>query len=305
VGPRVPPGEGGAPPSLLPRILRRSGPLAAGVPQPAEEPLRRVDAEPRGLRLLLSYDGGRYHGWQWQVGVGTVQGELEHAIRGVTGQEIRVNGAGRTDTGVHALGQVASFRVATHVPTARLRAALNAHLPRDVRVLRVAEAPDSFHARFSAVWRRYRYLLAREELPFLQGRAWIPKGWPELEPMQAALPCLLGEHEFRGFTTQPDAPFGCFVHEARWERWEGGFAFVIRSNRFLYQMVRILVGTCVEIGRGKRPVEGLATALAAGDRRAAGMLAPSCGLYLTDVGYDPPWPEDPPATVTGPPLGRP
>lgn len=259
----------------------------------------------RAYRLLVAYDGGRLHGWQLQPGLATVQGELETALHAVTGLAVRVAGAGRTDAGVHALGQVASFRCATHVPTERLRPALNAHLPPDVRVLRAEEAPLEFHARFSASWRRYRYLLAREQSPFLRGRAWVPRGWPELEPMREAVRTLPGERDFRGFTTQPDGPFGCRVHEVDWTRWDEGCAFVIRSNRFLYQMVRILVGTCVEIGRGRREPDALRRVLEGGDRRAAGPLAPAAGLYLVDVGYEPPWPADHTPVAPLPPLGDP
>jgi tRNA pseudouridine38-40 synthase len=103
-------------------------------------------------------------------------------------------------------------------------------------------------------------------------------------------------------TTQPEGPFGCCVHEARWDRWEAGYVLVLRSNRFLYQMVRIVVGTCVEIGRGRRGSAALAEILAGGDRRAAGPLAPAHGLYLDGVGYDPPWPEDAPLLPPLPPL---
>lgn len=242
-------------------------------------------------RILIAYDGGPYHGWQFQPGLPTVQGELERAIQAITGKAIRIQGAGRTDAGVHALGQVASFRVETRIPAERLAAALNAHLPPSIRVLASAAAPAPFAARFSAHWRAYRYLLARRETPFTRGRAVVPRGWPALEPMRRALPAILGEHEFRAFTAQPDGPFGCRVHEATWEEWDEGFLFSIRSNRFLYQMVRILVGTSLEIGRGRREAESLATLLEGGDRRAAGPLAPACGLYLAAVGYDPPWPD--------------
>lgn len=249
--------------------------------------------EDADYRLLVAYDGGPFHGWQFQPELPTVQGELERALEAITGRRVRIQGAGRTDAGVHALGQVASFRVATRIPAGRLAPALNAHLPGTIRVLASAAAPDRFSARFSAHWRAYRYVVARRETPFTRGRATVPRGpWPALAPMQEALPPILGEHDFRACTTQPDGPFGSLVHEASWSAWEEGYVFSIRANRFLYQMVRILVGTCLEIGAGRRTPESLGAVLAGGDRRAAGVLAPPSGLYLAAVGYDPPWPED-------------
>jgi tRNA pseudouridine38-40 synthase len=244
----------------------------------------------RSYRLLVAYEGSAFHGWQFQPGLPTVQGEIERALTAITGQAVRVHGAGRTDAGVHALGQVATFRVATRVPEERLRPALNAHLPRSIRIRAAGVAPDRFEARFSATWRRYRYLLAREESPFLRGRVCVPRSWPDAARMSAAAAVLPGEHDCAAFTTQPEGPYGCLVHEARWEEWDGGLAFVIRSNRFLYQMVRIVLGTCLEIGRGRMAVESMPAILASRDRRLAGPLAPAAGLYLLDVGYEPPWP---------------
>ena len=268
-----------------------------------EKPAGEIAAE-RSIRLLVAYDGAAYHGWQVQPELPTVQGELERALAAITGRAVRVQGAGRTDAGVHALGQVASLRVVTRLDSVRLRAALNAHLPRDIRIERAGEAPPDFAARFSALWREYRYLLARSESPFLRGRAWVPRHWPDPARMNAALLPITGEHEFTAFTTQPEGPYGCRVHEAMWSEWEGGLAFTIRSNRFLYQMVRILVGTCVEIGRGRLDPEALARILEQGDRRHAGPLAPAAGLYLIQVGYDPPWPDEAVALSARPPLRR-
>jgi tRNA pseudouridine38-40 synthase len=263
---------------------------AAVAPASGNTPAEPGPAE-HNYRLLVSYEGSAYHGWQFQPGLPTVQGEIERALLAITGRTVRVQGAGRTDAGVHASGQVATFRVATRVPEERLRPALNAHLPRDIRIRAAGRAPGGFEARFSAAWRKYRYLLAREESPFLRGRAWVPRSWPDSGRMGLAVVALAGEHEFAAFTTQPEGPYGCLVHEARWEEWDGGLAFVIRGNRFLYQMVRIIVGTCLEIGRGRMAPEAMATILDSGNRGRAGPLAPACGLYFLEVGYDPPWPD--------------
>ena len=244
------------------------------------------------FRAQLAYEGTRFHGWQFQPGLSTIQGELERAIFKITARSVRVEGAGRTDAGVHALGQVCSFRLDTRLAPERICAALNAHLPPEIRVYRVEEAPSDFSARFRAHWRRYQYLLIRRDDPFWRGRAWRPRGWPDPARMNEAAASLPGEQEYRAFTTQPEGPFGCRVHEAAWDEWEGGLRFTVRSDRFLYQMVRILVGTFLAIGRGRLAPEAMARILAAGDRRAAGPLAPACGLYLCRVGYEPPWPAE-------------
>lgn len=281
-----------------------------GSTAPEQEAASAQPAPPvRNYRLLVSYEGSAFHGWQFQPGLPTVQGEIERALLAITGQAVRVAGAGRTDAGVHALGQVATFRVATRVPEERLRPALNKHLPRSIHIRAVGEAPARFAARFSATWRRYRYLLAREQSPFLRGRAWVPRSWPDAALMSAAVAVLPGEHECAAFTTQAEGPYGCLIHEACWEEWDGGLAFVLRSNRFLYQMVRIILGTCVEIGRGRLAPDAMEAILASGDRRRAGPLAPAAGLYFLDVGYDPPWPrgDDPtePENLGAPASPRP
>jgi tRNA pseudouridine38-40 synthase len=251
-----------------------------------------LESATRRFRILVAYDGSRFHGWQYQPALTTVQGEIERAITQVTGHRSALTGAGRTDAGVHALGQVASFSSDTYLAADRLRLALNAHLPPDIRIHFCAEAPADFSARFQAHWRRYHYVLMRRASPFWRGRAHVPRVWPDLTRMNDASLPLLGEHEFRAFTTQPEGPYGCLVHEARWQEWGEGYVFTVRSSRFLYQMVRIVVGTLLEVGRGRLEPTGLGRIMQGMDRRAAGPLAPACGLYFDSVGYDPPWPPE-------------
>ena len=246
----------------------------------------------RLFRAQVAYDGGRFHGFQYQPGLPTVQGEIERALRQIATPVDRVQGAGRTDAGVHALGQVCNFQLITRLGPDRLRAALNAHLPPDIRMFRLEEAPVGFSARFSACWRKYRYWIVPREDPFLRGRAHLARPWPDMEAMNRAAASLLGEHEFRSFTTQREGPYGCRVHEAQWTPWGGGMVFTIRSDRFVYQMVRILTGSFLEIGRGRLAPDALERILRQQDRRASGPLAPACGLYLVRVGYEPSWPED-------------
>jgi len=250
-----------------------------------------VDALPeRAYRALVTYDGSGFHGWQFQPGLPTVQGAIEDALFAITGQRTRVQGAGRTDAGVHALGQVADFRIRTRIVPERMARALNAHLPGSARILAVEVAPGGFSARFSARFRRYRYRIDRVHTPFNRGRAYVPRFRPSLERMQAALDPLPGEHDFQAFTTQPEGPFGCCVHSLSWEERSGGIDFTVQANRFLYQMVRILVGTMLEIGRGRLEPEEMKAILLGRDRRRAGPLAPAAGLYLEEVGYEPAWP---------------
>lgn len=258
--------------------------------------------EERSFRALVAYDGLHFSGWQYQPNARTVQGELERAIHAVTAQSVRIEGAGRTDQGVHAHGQVASFKVTTRLGAERLKPALNFHLSPDVRVHRLDDAPLDFSARFSARWRLYWYELAREASPFTRERAFTPKQWPTVAPMNEALAFLLGEWSFRGFTTQPEGPYGCYVSEARWEETPLGLRLVLRANRFLYHMVRIVVGSSLEVGVGKRAPIWLREILARENRSLAGPLAPAHGLYLTAVGYDPPWPLERPIDPGPPPY---
>lgn len=256
----------------------------------------------RSYRALVSYDGQSFHGWQFQPALATVQGAIEDALHAVTGTRIRVDGAGRTDQGVHALGQVASFRIRTRLTPERLRLAVNFHLPPAVRLLRLEEAPAGFSARFSAHYRLYTYRLAREVTPFNAARAHTPRVWPDLERMNEALSFLLGEWDCYAFTVQSEGPFGCHLTEARWVSEPDALHLWIRSNRFLYRMVRIVVGVSLQVGIGKTEPSEFARALRERDRSIVKQVAPAEGLYLAAVGYDPPWPEER-SDIPAPPYG--
>ncbi len=256
------------------------------LPSPESSPDPSPDPSvARRFRAIVAYDGARFHGWQFQPGLPTVQGEIEAAIYAVTGARPRVDGAGRTDQGVHALGQVAAFTVATRLGAERLRLALNHHLPADVRLLRCQEASPRFSPRFDAHWRMYWYLLAREATPFTRGRAYTPWFWPEVERMNTGLQFLLGEWDFNAYTVASEGPYSCRIHEAHWDPTADGLRLTIRANRFLYRMVRIIVGTSIRVGTGRLRPEAMGEILGGGDRRAAGRLAPAEGLYLAHVEY--------------------
>lgn len=243
----------------------------------------------RNVRVLIAYDGSRYFGWQRQAGFESVQAELEGALESLTGDAVTVHGSGRTDTGVHALGQVASFHVETRIEDFRLREALNAHLPEDIVIRRLETCADDFHARFSARGKRYAYVLATTRTRPPWGRRhvhWVREPL-DLGAMRAALARLLGEHDFKAFASS-GSPRHSTVRRlehghliARRER----LVLVVQGNGFLYNMVRNLAGTLLDVGRAKLGPDDVSTILASRDRRRAGATAPAAGLYLVRVLY--------------------
>ena len=245
-------------------------------------------------RMTIEYDGAPFSGWQIQPGRPTVQGALEEALATALRAPTDVVGAGRTDAGVHARGQVAHFLVdassgEVHIDTHRLLASLNGLLPDAIAVRMLTVAPDGFHARYDARLRRYRYYITTGFRALDRHMRVHIRPEPDFARMQAAADTLLGEHDFDTFclTQSETRNRVCTLHEARWTRESnaGDACFEITANRFLHGMVRALVGTFLEIGHGKRPVEDMARLLARKDRRAAGPSAPAHGLVLEEVVY--------------------
>jgi tRNA pseudouridine38-40 synthase len=242
----------------------------------------------RTLRAILQYDGTDFHGFQVQPGLPTVQQAIEAKLARVLEEPVRVAAAGRTDTGVHASGQVISFRTEARIPTERLAIALNSLPPRTVVVQAVRSAPESFHARFSATSRSYQYVLLRgTPSPFLRRYAtWAPE-LSRVDRMRAALPYLIGRHDFTSFC----AAGAEAAHKERTvlcaRVLERGrlVLFRITADGFLQQMVRTIVGTLLEVERGKQEPEEIDRILEGRDRRLAGPTAPAHGLCLTRVTY--------------------
>jgi tRNA pseudouridine38-40 synthase len=243
----------------------------------------------RTVKLVVAYEGTRYAGWQRQPHRPSVQEALERAVALVTGSASRVVGAGRTDAGVHALAQVAHFRTDADLAAERFVGALNHHLPPDVAVRRSEEAPAGFHARRDARWRAYRYLVWNRpgRNPFVRDRALPWEGPLDVDRMQAAAEPLRGRHDFAAFCAVGSNPRTtlCTVYRFHVFR-RGPFVVVdVVADRFLRHMVRMLVGTLLEVGSGKRPPEQLKEVLASRTSQRAGPVVPPGGLYLVRVGY--------------------
>jgi tRNA pseudouridine38-40 synthase len=282
------------------------------------KPLTAVSS--RTLKLTLAYDGSAYHGWQVQPGKPTIQGALAAAIESLTGEKLLPQGSGRTDAGVHALAQVATFQTASAIPVANFRIVLNDRLPAAIRVLAVDEVPEGFHARHSARAKCYHYRIWRGDVvpPFL-ARYVTHHPYPLNETaMQQAAALVAGEHDFTSFAAvdpdrtlrlaaerqppptlsqsaaQPPASEAAAlqhttnlrtIHESRFERHAEELIYIVAGNGFLHHMVRNLVGTFLLAGKGSIAPSDISAILQSRDRRAAGPTAPADGLYLVEVQY--------------------
>ncbi len=242
------------------------------------------------FRLRLRYDGTAFHGWQVQPGVRTVQGEVERGLATILGHPVRIAGAGRTDRGVHAAGQVASFMADTALPDAALLRALRGLLPRDVVVASLGRAPDGFHARWSAVGRSYRYVLSERDTPAARRYAWVRRPLPDAETLTAATAPLIGSHRFDAFTVGEGRRMDtrCTIRSLDWTRRRRRLVCEIHSDRFLYRMVRLIVGSMVALERENRLDPAVVSAaLAAGGFDRALPAAPPRGLFFVRADYPP------------------
>jgi tRNA pseudouridine38-40 synthase len=243
----------------------------------------------RNLRLLLEYDGTDFHGWQRQPGLRTVQGCLEDGVRAMTGETVLMRGAGRTDAGVHAAGQVANFTLEARIPEPGMLRGLNSNLPADVAVLDVQEVAPAFDARYSARGKVYRYRIWNHLIraPLHARTTWHCRSVLDLPAMRAAAGLLCGEHDFRAFRAA-DCERRTTVRVVRRldvERQGALVTIEVEATAFLKNMVRILVGTLVDLGRGKLEPPTIARMLSTGDRKAGGITAPPQGLTLMRVMY--------------------
>jgi tRNA pseudouridine38-40 synthase len=250
----------------------------------------RFDPALQGHRLTIAYRGTEFSGWQRQKEKRTVQECLEKVLATLWGSEISLQGSGRTDTGVHALGQVASFNAPRLHNGPVLQRALNANLPRDVRVMKCRLVAPSFHARFDATGKTYRYLLWNQLVqdPFTWDTHWHEPRELDFMAMRRAARVLVGEHNFASFTSNPGYERASMVRRMRrvsLSRQGALVSFHFTADGFLYRMVRNLVGSLVKVGLGKISTKDFTEILHARSRSRAPATAPACGLYLMHVGY--------------------
>ncbi|MGC2109145.1 MAG: tRNA pseudouridine(38-40) synthase TruA [Candidatus Korobacteraceae bacterium] len=261
----------------------------------------------RNLKITLAYDGAEFYGWQVQPGLATVQGTLAECLKRLTGEEVLPQGSGRTDAGVHALGQVASVRLESPIPERNLVVALNDILPPSVRVMSVELVEDDFHARHSAKAKTYRYRIYREDVcpPFLANYVFHDPYPMNEEALMRASEAVVGTHNFTSFAaSDPDRSARIAeaaegddpsrsgtpsntrtIHSSQWVRTHEELVYTVRGDGFLHHMVRNLVGTFLLVGKGSLKIGDVPTILEARNRSAAGPTAAACGLYLVSVEY--------------------
>jgi len=248
------------------------------------------------FKLLLHYDGTEFHGWQVQGGLRTVQGELERTLSLLEDAEVKVVGSGRTDTGVHAEGQVANVRLNRDFTPDRLRIAINGNIWRDVRVMSATQASDDFHARFSAKTKHYVYRVVNAPVmsPFWLRFAHHEGRFLDVGRMNETARIFLGEHDWTAFSAARSdvenrvRTIKSFTVESFWDARANAsiIEFRISGSGFLRYMVRSIVGTMLEVGRGEKDSDTIQTAIVSGDRDLAGKTAPACGLTLLKVDYE-------------------
>ena len=275
--------------AMLGKTAIRGAALLDFIPPPRNfRPMRE-----RTVQLVVQYDGSRFAGWQRQPTAITVQGVIESVLERLFGRHVTLTGAGRTDAGVHARGQAAHVRVPETWHASGLRRALNSLLPPDIWIAQAQHVTDDFHARYSAISRRYTYQIGTDEesaSPFRCRHEWrLPWLLPHESVLSDVATTLLGEHRFFGFAVRGTAPerdeHRCTVTYASWERCGGRLDFTVEANRFLHHMVRFLIGTMVDVAAGRRSVQSFSDLLGASDNRGVSPPAPSHGLFLERVGY--------------------
>ncbi len=244
----------------------------------------------RTIKLTIEYDGTNYQGWQVQLRGQTIQGVIEEKLKNLTGEEVHLIGSGRTDAGVHAFGQVAHFKTHSKMNVHSLQRALNSLLPQDIAIKRVEEMVENFHARRDAKSKVYEYRILNRNLRsvFHHAYAWHIPQKLNLKEMKEATQYLVGEHDFSSFRSvgTPTRTTNRKVIRAEWKKdREGLLRFEIEANGFLKQMVRTIVGTLVEVGKGKMSANEFKRVIESKDRKKAGPTAPAHGLFLKEVNY--------------------
>jgi tRNA pseudouridine38-40 synthase len=241
----------------------------------------------RNIKLTIEYDGTNFVGWQMQSNGRSVQEEISKAIGQILREPVTLIGAGRTDSGVHARGQVANFHTRSTMDAQAILNGLNGVLPEDICLHAADDVPQSFHARYDARLRTYRYFVSHGPSPIGRYFQWFVKFRLDVDVMNDAAQMLPGEHDFESFCKSEAEVnhFRCTIMKSRWAEASGMIVYEIEANRFLHGMVRALVGTMVDIGRGFLPLSSFQEIMTAKDRSKAGMAAPPQGLFLEQVLY--------------------
>jgi len=239
----------------------------------------------RNLKMTMEYDGTDYSGWQIQPRLRTVQGVLTEALSTLTCEKITLTGAGRTDAGVHAYGQVANFRTANRMKAESLRKSLNSVLPKDIHIREMSEVPSGFNSRYDARSKVYEYRVLCGTSPLRRHYTWQTKYALDLECMNGSAQYLLGLHDLSSFTVEPKGDSMVHVLGVGWRTVEDELVFRVQADRFLNRLVRMMVGRMVEIGRGRFDPEVMAELIEKKKKGAATPTAPAHGLYLVRVNY--------------------
>lgn len=242
----------------------------------------------RNLKVTIQYNGENYCGWQKQPDTLGIQGTIQNAIYEITKEEVQLNASGRTDAGVHALGQVANFKLKSKIPAYKIPSALNAKLPKDISIIACTEVDDEFHSRYSAKGKRYRYLIYNNmyRSPIYKDTSYHVRYDLDFEKMCEEAKHLIGEHDFKGFMSSGSSVNDTVrtIYDITLEKQENLIILEVEGNGFLYNMVRIIVGTLVDIGRG-RINESLKDIINSKNRGKCGHTAPPHGLFLKKVDY--------------------
>lgn len=244
----------------------------------------------RNIKVILQYEGTKYQGWQRQESTGnTIQGKLEALLSKMCGSKVEVQGSGRTDAGVHAFGQVANFHIDTEMTVQEIMDYMNTYLPEDIAVIAIEEVSERFHSRLNAKGKTYQYRVLNSGIPHIFDRRYVYELPKELDvdAMHRAAMLLCGTHDYRAFTSNKRSKKSTVrtVDSITIERIGDEIRFTFKGNGFLYHMVRIMMGTLLEVGLHERDAEQMERLLTDGTREDAGMLVPAKGLTLVEVRY--------------------
>jgi tRNA pseudouridine38-40 synthase len=243
----------------------------------------------RNIKLVIAYDGTAYHGWQTQLNKATIQETIENAISTITKQKVDLTGSGRTDSGVHALGQVANFKADTKIPEDKMKIALNANLPLDIRILESVDVDIDFNSRFDALDKTYMYQIYNDRVqsPFYARYSCFIPQILNIDKMEEALHLIIGTHDFKGFmaTGSNVKTTVRTVYDAKLLKKGKMLRIYINGDGFLYNMIRIIAGTLIDIGKGTKSTSCIEEAIINKDRKALGQTAVPQGLFLINVNY--------------------